>query len=150
VHSAGPGPAQDYGPWGQRPATTVPGQPPELRLVGSAQWPKRPGRPARRGARARCSHRAHERSGVARWRGRCDLAGGLGVAQVAALAPIEQGSVSGKAVGGGAQPSGGAAWRRWRMLRAVAFNGGEAAPVTDDIDGVALQCQGRREKVRGE
>jgi hypothetical protein len=29
-------------------------------------------------------------------------------------------------------------------------SGGEAAPVTDDIDGVALQCRGRREKVRGE
>jgi hypothetical protein len=36
------------------------------------------------------------------------------------------------------------------MLRAGAFNGGEAAPVTDGIDGVALQCRGRREKVRGE
>jgi hypothetical protein len=37
------------------------------------------------------------------------------------------GRASGKAVGGGAHPSGGA-----------------AAPVTDDVDGVALQCQGRR------
>jgi hypothetical protein len=36
------------------------------------------------------------------------------------------------------------------MLRAVAFNSGEAAPVTDDIDGGTLQCRGRREKVRGE
>jgi hypothetical protein len=36
------------------------------------------------------------------------------------------------------------------MLRAVAFNSGEVAPVMDDIDGVALQCRGRREKVRGE
>jgi hypothetical protein len=45
----------------------------------------------------------------------------------------------GKAVGGGAHPSGGTAWRPWRMLRAVAFNDGEAAPVMDDIDGVALQ-----------
>jgi hypothetical protein len=36
------------------------------------------------------------------------------------------------------------------MLWAAAFNGSEAAPVMDDIDGVALQCQGRREKVRGE
>jgi hypothetical protein len=31
-----------------------------------------------------------------------------------------------------------------------ASGGGEAAPVTDDIDGVALQCRGRREKGRGE
>jgi hypothetical protein len=29
-------------------------------------------------------------------------------------------------------------------------SGGEAAPVTNDLDGVALQCQGRREKVMGE
>jgi hypothetical protein len=36
------------------------------------------------------------------------------------------------------------------MLRAAAFNGGEAAPVMDDVNGVALQCRGRREKVRGE
>jgi hypothetical protein len=36
------------------------------------------------------------------------------------------------------------------MLWVVAFNGGEAAPVTDDVDGVALQCWGRWEKVRGE
>jgi hypothetical protein len=50
------------------------------------------------------------------------------------------GRVPGKAVEGGAHRSGGAAWRRWRMLWAAAFNGGEAAPVTDDIDGVALQC----------
>jgi hypothetical protein len=36
------------------------------------------------------------------------------------------------------------------MLRAVTFNGGEASPVMDDVDGVGLQCRGRREKVRGE
>jgi hypothetical protein len=36
------------------------------------------------------------------------------------------------------------------MHRAVAFNGGEVALVTDDVDGVALQCWGRREKVRSE
>jgi hypothetical protein len=60
------------------------------------------------------------------------------------------GRAPGKAVRGRAHTSGGAAWRRWRMLRAVAFNSGEASPVTDDIDGVALQCWGRREKVRGE
>jgi hypothetical protein len=35
------------------------------------------------------------------------------------------------------------------MLRVAAFNGSEAALVTDDIDGVALRCRGRREKVRG-
>jgi hypothetical protein len=29
-------------------------------------------------------------------------------------------------------------------------SGGEAAPVTNYLDGVALQCQGRREKVMGE
>jgi hypothetical protein len=48
------------------------------------------------------------------------------------------GRALGKAVGGGTHPSGGTAWMRWRMLRAVAFNGGEATPVTDDIDDVAL------------
>jgi hypothetical protein len=69
---------------------------------------------------------------------------------VAASAPIEPGGASSKVVGGRAHPSGVAAWRWWRMLRAVAFNGGEAAPVTDDVDSVALQCRGRREKVRGE
>jgi hypothetical protein len=46
--------------------------------------------------------------------------------------------------------SGGVGWRRWRMLWAAVFNGCEAAPVTDGVDGVALQCRGRREKVRGE
>jgi hypothetical protein len=44
----------------------------------------------------------------------------------------------GKAVGSGAHPRGGTAWRRWRMLRAAAFNAGEAAPMIDDVDGVAL------------
>jgi hypothetical protein len=53
---------------------------------------------------------------------------------------VATGRVSGKAVGGGAHRSGGTTWRRWRMLWAAAFNGGEAALVTDDIDGVALQC----------
>jgi hypothetical protein len=60
------------------------------------------------------------------------------------------GRAPGKAVGGGAHPSAGAAWRRWRMLWAVAFNGDEATPMMDDVDGVALQCWGRRENVRGE
>jgi hypothetical protein len=32
----------------------------------------------------------------------------------------------------------------------VVFNGGETTPVTDEVDGVAQQCWGRREKVRGE
>jgi hypothetical protein len=35
------------------------------------------------------------------------------------------------------------------VLQAAAFNGSEAALVTDDIDGVALHCRGRRYKVRG-
>jgi hypothetical protein len=78
--------------------------------------------------------------GAARWHGRRDLAGRLGVAAAVASAPIEHGCASGKAVGGGAHPISGAAWRQWRMLRAVAFNGSEAALVTDDVDGVALQC----------
>jgi hypothetical protein len=60
------------------------------------------------------------------------------------------GRVSGKAVGGGAHMSDAAMERRWRMLRAAAFVGGEGAPVMDDIDGVALQCRERSEKVRGE
>jgi hypothetical protein len=36
------------------------------------------------------------------------------------------------------------------MLQVAVFNGDEAAPITNDVDGVALQCQGRKEKVRGE
>jgi hypothetical protein len=46
--------------------------------------------------------------------------------------------VSGKAVGGGVHPSGGAMERWWRMLWAAALVGGEAASVMDDINGVAL------------
>jgi hypothetical protein len=34
------------------------------------------------------------------------------------------------------------------MLQAAAFNGGEATPMMDDVDGVALQCWGRREEMR--
>jgi hypothetical protein len=60
------------------------------------------------------------------------------------------GRVPGKAVGVGAHPSSGMAWRQWRMLRTAVFNSGEAAPMTDDVDGVTVQCRGRREKVRGE
>jgi hypothetical protein len=45
---------------------------------------------------------------------------------------------SGKAVGGGAHPSGDMAWRRWRMLRAVAFVGGEGALVAGDDGGTTL------------
>jgi hypothetical protein len=48
------------------------------------------------------------------------------------------GRAPGMAIGDRTHPNGGAAWRWWRMLQATAFNGGEAAPVTDDIDGVAL------------
>jgi hypothetical protein len=60
------------------------------------------------------------------------------------------GGALGKAVGGGAHLSGGVAWRWWRMLQAAAFNGCKVAPVTDDVDGVDLQCWRRRDKVRGE
>jgi hypothetical protein len=66
-------------------------------------------------------------------------------------APIEQaggGGAPSKVVRGGAHPSGGAAWKQWRMLRAAASNGGEAASVMDVSVGVAQQCRGRREKVR--
>jgi hypothetical protein len=58
------------------------------------------------------------------------------------------GRASGKAVGGGAHPSGGATKRRWRMLRASAFIGGEGAPVADGDGGMTLQCRCRRGKVR--
>jgi hypothetical protein len=36
------------------------------------------------------------------------------------------------------------------LTQAAVCNGGEAAPVMDDVDGVALQCRGRRKKVRVE
>jgi hypothetical protein len=54
----------------------------------------------------------------------------------------------GKAIRGGAHPSGGAAWRRWMMLRAAAFVGLEGAPVVGGDGGMALQCQCGRGKVR--
>jgi hypothetical protein len=60
------------------------------------------------------------------------------------------GRASDKAVGGGTHPSDDAAERWWRMLRAAAFTNGEGTPVMDGVDGVALQCWGRRENVRGE
>jgi hypothetical protein len=91
-----------------------------------------------------------EHSGATWWCGRCDLAGGVGVAAAVASAPMERGGAPGNVVGGEAHPSGGAAWRQWRMLRVAVFNGGEAAPVTDAVNGMALQCWGRREKVSGE
>jgi hypothetical protein len=87
-------------------------------------------------ARPRRGHRARERSGAARWHRQRDLAGGLGVAAVAASAPIE--------------PDGGGARRSGAELTRVVARRGEAAPVMDDADGLALQCWGRREKVRGE
>jgi hypothetical protein len=79
----------------------------------------------------RLAERHRARSPVARWQ----LASGK-VLPVSSRGP--QGGPSGKAVGGGAHPSGDTAWRQWRMIRAAAFNDGEVAPVTDDIDGVAL------------
>jgi hypothetical protein len=51
------------------------------------------------------------------------------------------GRAPGKAVGGGAHPSGGVTERRWRMLRAAAFIGGEGAPVASGDGGMALQCR---------
>jgi hypothetical protein len=102
---------------------------------------------ARRGARARRGHRAHERSRATRWHDRHDLDGGLGA--VVALAPVEPG-------GGGQGGRGRSSPERWRGVEAVedasggGVNSGEAPPVMDDVDGVALQCRGRREKVRGE
>jgi hypothetical protein len=56
----------------------------------------------------------------------------------------------GKALGGGAHPSSGVMERRRRMLGAATFISGEVASVMDDVNGVSLQCWGRREKVRGE
>jgi hypothetical protein len=54
----------------------------------------------------------------------------------------------GKAVGGGAHPSGGAMERRWRMLRAATFVSGERAPVAGGDGGTTLQCQYGRVEVR--
>jgi hypothetical protein len=48
------------------------------------------------------------------------------------------GRALGKAVGGGAHPNGGAAWRRWRSLGTAAFIGGERALVAGGDGGVAL------------
>jgi hypothetical protein len=122
-----------------RPGLSLPAQP-----TGQSD-PTGPLGTAQR-TRTRCGHRARKRSGAARWRGRRDLAGGLGVAAVVASAPMEQGGTPSKAVEGGAHPSGVVACWRWRMLWVAVFNGGEASPVTDDVDGVALYCRegGRR------
>jgi hypothetical protein len=48
------------------------------------------------------------------------------------------GRVPGKAVGGGAHPSGNAAWRWWRMLLSEAFVGREGAPVAGGDGGTTL------------
>jgi hypothetical protein len=58
------------------------------------------------------------------------------------------GRAPGKAVRGGADPTGDAVWRRWRMLRAVAFVGGEGALVAGCDGGMALQCRCGRGKAR--
>jgi hypothetical protein len=145
VHSVGPGPARDYGPRGRRPTTTLPGLPPGLRPAGLTHWLKQPGRPARRGAartRSALSPRPRALRGgtvvrLARASRQTRSISGGGISS------YRVGGAPGKAVRGEAHLSGSAAWMRWRMLRAAAFNGGEAAPVADDIDGVALQCRGR-------
>jgi hypothetical protein len=75
---------------------------------------------------ARTRDGAVARSSAARWQGATgELAGATGRAP-------------GKAVRGGAHPSGGAMERQQRMLRAAAFVGAEGAPVTNDVEGVAL------------
>jgi hypothetical protein len=48
------------------------------------------------------------------------------------------GRAPGNAVGGGVHPSGGVTERRWRMLRATAFIGGEGAPVAGGDGGTTL------------
>jgi hypothetical protein len=58
------------------------------------------------------------------------------------------GRVPGKAVGGGAHPSGGAAWMRWWMPWVAAFVGGEGAPVAGSDGGTTLQCCCEKRKVR--
>jgi hypothetical protein len=60
------------------------------------------------------------------------------------------GRAPGKAVGGGAHPKGGAAWRRWRSLRTAVFTDGEGAPVAGGDGGAALQCLCERGKVRAD
>jgi hypothetical protein len=122
-----------------------------------ARWPKgwlglslaaQSGREAARGAETTRVCRARSQRGnhaqltrvtvqcCARWRQAAtgELTGATGMAL-------------GNAVGGGAQPSGGAAWRRWRMLRAVAFIGGEGASVAGGDGGRTLQCGCGRGKV---
>jgi hypothetical protein len=46
------------------------------------------------------------------------------------------GRASGKAVGVGAHPNSGAAWRRWRSLGTTTFVSGERAPVASGDGGV--------------
>jgi hypothetical protein len=79
---------------------------------------------------------AREHSGAARWHGRRDLVGGLGVAAAVASAPIEP---------TGHARQGGRGWSSPERRRGVevvedASGGGEAASVMDDVDDVALQC----------
>jgi hypothetical protein len=87
----------------------------------------------RGGGRRACS-RAQQRGGAlfsgsmeaSRWQG---VVGELAGATVRA---------PGKAVGGGAHPNGGAAWRLWRSLRTAVFTGGEGASVASGDGGAAL------------
>jgi hypothetical protein len=57
------------------------------------------------------------------------------------------GRAPGKAVGGGADPNGGAVWRQWRSLGTAAFIGGVRALVANGDGGAALQCRCERGKV---
>jgi hypothetical protein len=91
------------------------------------------------------------RSSCVRWRSGA-LTGGSVVAGRRQGATGEltgaTGRASGKAVGGGAHPNDIVAWRRWRILQAVAFVVREGAPVAGGDGGTALQCWCRRRKVR--
>jgi hypothetical protein len=77
-----------------------------------------------------------------------------GVVTVPTSAPGWRGGINSHGAGGRPGPGsqGQSSPERQRGVEALedASGGGEAAPVTDDIDVVALQCQARREKVRGE
>jgi hypothetical protein len=58
------------------------------------------------------------------------------------------GRVPGNAVGGGAHPNGGEAWRRRRSHGTAALVNGKRAPVASGDAGTTLQCRCRRGKVR--
>jgi hypothetical protein len=103
---------------------TMPRQPPELRPAGSAHWPKRSGRSARHDV-ARALGVVTAPASTSGWHRRCDLADGLGVATVAALAPMEKGVGAGQGGRGRSSPKrrrgvetvedasgGGVQWRR--------------------------------------